>query len=162
MTYAEAGLELGGAARPWSHKTIQNLIRNGWLTSNGIKTRSARVLAASVEALSNRLQEKPSPCLTKPKPQEPPPPPPQRSAAKAASTSTRKARAAGTSKSPTLTVVSLYGDAQQGQLHGRKPTPRKRNQQEIEASKQAKVTLREPSPVKKPIRRVPRNKGISQ
>lgn len=127
LTYAEAGIELGGIKRPWSHKTIQNLIRNGWLTSNGIKTRLARVLAASVEALSIRLQEEPPPCLTKPKPLVPPPLPPK-NVVKAVSMSTPKARAASTSKSPTLTVVSLYGNEQQGQLHGKKPTPQKRPQ----------------------------------
>lgn len=67
LTYAEAGIELGGQQKPWSKKTIQRLIQRRWLTSNGLHSKLARVERESVDALSNALKQEPPPCLGKPK-----------------------------------------------------------------------------------------------
>jgi hypothetical protein len=49
LTYAEAGIELGGQHKPWSKKTIQRLVQRRWLVSNVSVLASSRMIRKPVE-----------------------------------------------------------------------------------------------------------------
>lgn len=57
MTIEEAAVILGGSTRPFSRSTIDKLVRLGRIRATAARARGKRIIASSVYALADHLEE---------------------------------------------------------------------------------------------------------